>query len=178
LRDLSLHLLDIAENSVRAGAVLIDIAIIEEAASDRLLLVVEDDGKGIDLVKKGNNSYYTGKEGKRFGLGIPLLEQAASECGGGLRITRRSTGGTRVEAEFRLSHIDLKPLGDRGSTLVALIAGHPALDCRLVYEKDGLSYELDTRDIKKELDGVPVDIPEVLNLIRDDVNQGIRRIKG
>jgi hypothetical protein len=178
LRDLSLHLLDIAENSVTAGAGFIDIAIIENSAADRLLIRVEDDGKGIDLVKKDNNSYYTEKKGKRFGLGIPLLKQAARECDGGFRIAHRSSGGTRVEAEFRLSHIDLKPLGDMGSTLVALIAGHPELDCRLVYDKDGSSYELDTRELKKELEGVPVDLPAVLKLIREDVNQGIRRIKG
>jgi hypothetical protein len=170
--------LDIAENSVNAGATRVRIDIAEDSRWDRFELRVEDDGKGMDFARKEGDRYYTEKAGKRFGLGIPLLEHAAVECDGGFEIRPAGERGTVVSAWFRRSHVDLKPLGDMGSTMSALVGGHPEIDYVFRYEKDGSSYVMDTAELKSELDGAPVNLPTVLQFIRDDVNEGIRRTKG
>jgi hypothetical protein len=178
MRDLSLHVLDIAENSVNAGATKVRIEIKEDLKEDRFILKIVDDGRGFDLRNKKEDPFYTGKKGKRFGLGVPLLEQAVRECEGRLVITPAKGGGTAVLAEFRRSHIDLKPLGDMGSTLATLAGGRPDVDYSFYYELDGSSYIMDTERLREELEGMPLNHPAVMKFIKDDVNDGIRRIKG
>jgi hypothetical protein len=176
MRDLSLHMLDVAENSVEAGASKIWLTLKEDTAGDRFELSIKDNGTGIDIEKKADDAYYTEKK-KRFGLGLPLLEQATSECNGGFSISRRPGGGTEVTAWFQRGHIDIKPLGDVGSTVAVLATGHRNIDFVLLYEKDDLSYRFDTGELKRELGGLLPSAPEVLQYIRDEVNDGIRRIR-
>jgi hypothetical protein len=176
MRDLSLHMLDVAENSVEAGASRVWLTLKEDTAKDRFELSIKDDGKGIDLVKKKDDAYYTEKN-KRFGLGLPLLEQAASECNGGFSISRRPGGGTDITAWFQRGHIDIKPLGDVGSTVAVLATAHRNIEFILLYEKDDVSYRFDSGELKRELGGLLPSIPEVLQYIRDEVNDGIRRIR-
>lgn len=178
MKDLSLHILDMAENSVTAGATLIEIEIAEETEKDRFSLRVADNGRGMDADKKTADLYFTTKPGKRFGLGIPLLAQAAEACGGGLTISSGPGSGTTINAEFQRSHIDRKPLGDMASTMVTLICGHPGIDFMLSYKVDSYSYDLDTRELRQELGDVPVNAPAVLRLIKEDINEGFRRTKG
>jgi hypothetical protein len=178
MRDISLHLLDVAENSLNAGAGRVEIEIREDLKLDRFILKIVDDGKGFDLDKKKEDPFFTGKKGKRFGLGLPLLEQAARECEGGLRVAPREGGGTVVEAHFKRSHIDMKPLGDVGSTIASLAAGHPEADYVFRYAVDGASYVLDTAHLRREIEGLPLGHPAVIGFIKDDVNDGIRRVRG
>ncbi len=179
MRDISLHILDIAENSVDAGATKVEITITENTEADRFMLKVVDDGRGMDpdLLRKIEDPFFTMKEGKRWGLGIPFLAQAAGQCGGELVVESEKGRGTAVTAEFQLSHIDRQPLGDVASSVVAMVCGHPDVDFSLHYERDGARYSFGTEGLRKELQGVPLNLPEVLNLIRDDINDGIRRIK-
>lgn len=178
MRDLSLHVLDIAENSINASATLVEITIIEDTWLDRLTLRVEDNGVGIDLMKKTEDMHYTSKRGKRFGFGIPLLRQSAEECHGHLIIGRREGGGTTLRADFRLGHIDLKPMGDMGATMAVLVGGHPELDYVFRFRRDTYDFVLDTRELRKELDGLPLSVPQVLSYINQEVNDGIRRANG
>jgi anti-sigma regulatory factor (Ser/Thr protein kinase) len=179
MKDLSLHILDMAENSIEAGASRIEVSMTEETAEDRFTLRVADNGRGMKAEEKAANLYLTTKAGKRFGLGIPLLAQAAQACDGRLSISSRPGMGTTITAEFRRSHIDRKPLGDVASTMVTLICGHPGIDFMLSYSVDGSSiFSLDTAKLKEALGGVPVNLPAVLRLIREDINEGLRRIKG
>lgn len=176
---MSLHILDIAENSIAAGATRVEISLRQDIGADRFVLRVEDDGRGIELQRKETDRFYTSKEGKRFGLGIPLLAQAARECNGEFAIDRGKAGrGTVLTAAFQRSHIDMKPLGDLGATLATLLAGHPEVDYVLEYEVDGTSYRLDTGDIRKELEGLPLNFPSVLQYVREQVTEGIRRANG
>lgn len=177
MRDLSLHILDIAENSIEAGANRIEIEIVEDTKSRRFILRVRDDGGGMDkdLMKKIEDPFFTMKSGKKFGLGIPLLAQAARQCCGAFKVRSEKGSGTEVVAEFELGHIDRKPLGDVGSTMATLMAGHPEIDYSLRCEKDGESYCFDTESIKDVLGNVPISVPEVLMLLKDDINEGIRR---
>ncbi len=181
MEDFSLHILDIAENSIDAGASNIQIKILVIEPDDRLVLRIEDDGKGMDeeTVKRVRDPFFTTKTdircGRKFGFGIPFLAQAAQECDGSLAIVSDPGKGTVINAEFSLSHIDIKPLGDIGATMAVLISGHPEIDFYLIYEKNGFSYKLDTRELKAELNDVPINLPDVLKLIKEDVNEALRQ---
>lgn len=134
MKDLSLHILDIAENAIRAKAKKININILEDVALDKLSFTVEDDGLGMDeqTVQKASNPFFTTKDGKRFGLGLALLKQAAEQAAGDLKIDSQEGAGTKVMVEFRLSHPDAKPLGNILETMATLIAANPGV--RFIYE--------------------------------------------
>jgi anti-sigma regulatory factor (Ser/Thr protein kinase) len=168
MEDLSLHILDIAENSIRADARTIAITIAKDVKNDLLRVEVVDDGKGMDpdTLAKVRDPFFTTK-GKKTGLGIPLLAQAAEQSGGNVTIDSAAGRGTRLTVTFRWSHVDRPPIGSMVNTLLALIAGHPDRD--FVYEErsgDAVS-RFDTREVKQDLDGVPISAPAALDAIRD-----------
>lgn len=175
VEDLSLHILDVVENSIEAGADTVDILLEEDTAGDRLLLIIRDNGKGMDerTMKMVTDPFFTTKTVRRVGLGIPFLRQASQECDGDFSIHSAEGKGTTVSASFRHSHIDRKPLGDIGATIIVLIAGNPNIDFTFRYKKDGHSYELDTKEIREQLDDVPINSPEVLKLLKKDVERGL-----
>jgi C4-dicarboxylate-specific signal transduction histidine kinase len=127
MEDLSLHILDIVENSLRAKATTIVIRLTENMRSDTLVLEVIDDGEGMDEegLRRSLDPFYTTKSGKRVGLGLPFLAQSAEEAEGSLKVESAIGEGTRVKAMFRRSHIDRKPLGDLKETVRTLKATHP-----------------------------------------------------
>lgn len=176
--ELSLHILDIAENSTRAGAKNIEIEVNEDTMHDRLSIRIADDGSGMteEAVQKALDPFYTTKKVRRVGLGLPMLADAAQRTGGKLILTSKIGAGTKVEVIFGLRHIDRQPLGNIAGTLMALIAGGSGVDILYRHERDGNEYLLDTKELKKELDGVPIDNVEVLNFIKDNVNEGLREI--
>lgn len=167
MEDISLHILDIAENALRADAKRIEITVSRDAGKDLLTVEVRDDGRGMDrkTLARVRDPFFTTKR-KKTGLGIPFLAHAAEQAGGGLDIESAPGRGTRVTAAFRWSHIDRPALGDMAGTVMALIAGHPDVD--VVYEerRDGAANRLDTAGIKKDLEGVPINEPAVLDAIR------------
>lgn len=127
VEDLSLHILDIVENSLRANARNIEIKLTEDGTRDKLILEIKDDGEGMseETTQHALDPFFTTKNGKQVGLGLSFLAQSAEEAGGELRIESAIGEGTRVIADFRLSHIDRKPLGDIGETIRCLEATHP-----------------------------------------------------
>lgn len=178
MEDLSLHMLDIAENSIDADATKVEIKIVINEADDRLTLTISDNGKGMDAetIKMVKDPFFSTKtvRKKKFGLGIPLLAQAAEECDGTFLIESHPDRGTVITAAFQNSHIDRKPLGDIGATMAVLIGGHPDIDFLLFCARDGFSYKLDTSELKKELQGAPVNLPDVLKLIKEDINSALK----
>ncbi len=174
MEDLSLHILDIALNSVEAGATLIEITLREDLKADLMEMEVKDNGRGMnrDVLARVADPFFTTKPKKKsFGLGIPFLKQYAEECGGSFSITSRPGAGTTLRASFKGSHIDRKPIGNLGSTMASLVGGHPEMDFKLSLEKSGNSYyKFDSAELKKELEGVPVDYPPVLAAIREEIN--------
>lgn len=179
MEDLSLHILDVAENSIDAGAGLIVITLYDNDAEDSFSVQIADDGKGMDeeMIRRVLDPFFTTKTVRRFGLGIPLLEQSCRESGGGLQIESAAGKGTTITANFRKSHIDRKPLGDMGSTMMTLIGGHPEIDFELRHEKDGKADTvLSTRDLKQELEGVPLNEPSVLRHIKENVNEALQEV--
>ncbi len=127
MEDVSLHILDIVENALRAGAKNVIIRLAQSKREDRLVLEVTDDGEGMneETMSRSVDPFFTTKQGKRVGLGLPLLAQAAEEAGGKLEVRSAPGKGTKVIATFGLSHIDRKPLGNIEETLQCLKATHP-----------------------------------------------------
>lgn len=169
MQDLSLHLLDVVENGIRAGATLIEMHLVEDRDRNLLSILVRDNGGGMDpeSVKKAGDPFFTTRRTRRVGLGLPLLKQAAEQAGGSLSVVSEPGRGTEVRAVFQADHIDRKPLGDMGSTLVTLIAGNPRVDFVFHSDAEGQSVSLDTREIRAELgETVPLGDPTVLRLIR------------
>lgn len=146
MQDLSLHILDIAENATRAGGSEVIIKISEDESQDKLVVSIEDNGKGMDreMVKKAMDPFFTTKSTKKFGLGLSLLAQAAQQAGGELKIDSQEGKGTKVTAVFRLSHPDMKPIGDMGETMTALIAGNPTTRFIFEYKKGAEHYHFDS----------------------------------
>jgi hypothetical protein len=177
--ELSEHILDIAENSVRAGAKLIQINIEEDSNKDLLTIEIIDDGQGMDLdeTKRVLDPFYTTKTVRRVGLGIPLLADAAQRAGGSLQLNSEKGKGTTVKATFSLSHVDRQPMGNIISTLIILISGNSSVDFFYKYRHNDRRFELDTREIRKEIEDVPINHPEIIKYIRGVLKEGFSEIK-
>ena len=175
MQDLSLHILDIVENSLTAGARRVEIRIEEDLQADRMVMEIKDDGSGMDegMVKQALDPFFTTKTTRRVGLGLPLLAEACRICNGELRIESYPGKGTTVRAAFQNSHIDRKPLGQMGDTLITLIVGHPEVDLLYDHRKDGKIFSLDTREIKSDLGDVPLNAPQVVSALRTLILSGL-----
>ena len=175
MQDLSLHILDIVENSLAAGAGRVEIRIEEDLSADRLTVEIVDDGCGMDeeMARKALDPFFTTKTVRRVGLGLPLLAEACRISGGELCLQSSPGKGTAVRATFQCSHIDRKPLGPMTDTLVTLIIGHP--EVALIYEhrKDGRVFSLDTREIQSDLGDIPLNAPEVVPTLRALIQSGL-----
>lgn len=178
MQDISLHLLDIAENSIAAGATVVKIRITEDIQNDILSVVIEDNGKGIpkELVEKVLDPFHTSRTTRNVGLGLPLLAQSAREADGDMTIKSVENSGTIVSANFRYSHIDRKPIGNIADTLIVLIAGNPGIDLIFDYIKGDNSYSLDTSVIKAELEEIPINDPSVLSAIKSDLEEALKNL--
>jgi len=178
-RDLSQHLLDIAENSVTAGASLLHIDIEEDTVADRLAMTISDNGRGMDaeMVARVTDPWVTTRTTRKVGLGIPFLKQTAEMCGGSFSIRSQVGQGTSTGAVFQLDHIDRPPLGDLLGTLACIIVGNPHVDLVLHHRVDGRDYDFDTRVLREVLgDDVPLSDPEVLGYIRGELTEAFRTL--
>ncbi len=176
MRELALHLLDIAHNSVSAHARNITLSVEEDIQADRLRIMVEDDGKGMDAatVQQVSDPFVTSRVTRSVGLGIPLLKAAAEACDGGMTIQSTPGVGTRIEVDFRRSHIDRMPLGNLADTILSLVVGCPEVHWVFRYRVGEFLFEFDDALIKKELEGIPLTEPGVLAYIRNVLEAGVR----
>ncbi len=177
--ELSLNILDMAENSFTAGASLIEIIINEKLSRDILSITVKDNGKGMDssTIQKVTDPFFSGKKGKGWGLGIPFLKQTADLCNGNLTISSDPGSGTAITVTVQLSHIDRPPLGALSDTIVTLAAGHSDKDISLIIQRDEKIYEFKTQVIRKELEGARLSDPDILKFIETDINRGIKDLE-
>ena len=148
MEDLSLHILDIAENSINGAAGTIEIIIDEDRDKDLLTIEIKDDGKGMDekTLKKALDPFFTTRKTRKVGLGLSLLAQAAEQSGGKMELNSKPRVGTTVRATFRMSHPDCKPMGDINETMRMLVAGHPEINFVYEHHKDNSIYRFDTRE--------------------------------
>ena len=174
LRELALHLLDIAENSVAAGARNVQIVTAEDTHEDCLRLSVIDDGDGMDarMVAQATDPFVTSRTTRKVGLGLPLLKEAAEACEGWLRIQSTPGKGTCVQVEFRNSHIDRMPLGNLPATWLSLLVSSPKVHWTFRYSVDNHFYEFDDELIKKELGDLSLTEPVILTFLRQSLEEG------
>jgi len=158
LRELSLHILDIVENGIAAGADLIRITVQEARSEDRLTISVEDNGHGIppEKMDRLTDPFVTSRASRKVGLGLPLLAAAAERCEGKLDVASRRGKGTRVQAVFRYSHVDRAPLGDMAATITTLIMGNPGIDFVYRHVIEDQEFKLDTRQFSRQLNAAGV----------------------
>ena len=176
MRDLSLHILDLAQNSVVAGARRIEISLIADIPGDRLTFSIKDNGKGMpeELLARVRSPFATTRTTRKVGLGIPMMEERAAMAGGGLDIQSKPGEGTSLAVWMAISHIDRPPLGDLAGTLLSLILmADGGLDYTVRLSGVGEPFELDTADVKEALDGVPLSDPDASIWLRDALTEAL-----
>lgn len=181
MKEIALHLMDIAENSVAAGGRNIHIEVHEDLGSDLLTACVTDDGRGMDVetAQRVLDPFYTTRTTRKVGLGIPLLKLAAEMSEGGISLVTEPDKGAKIEATFRHSHIDRMPLGDIASTFLALLVSHPEIHWTFDYKttsKNGNvdNFEFDDTELKNELGEMSMTEPEILKFVRGLIEEGIQ----
>lgn len=179
MRELTLHLLDIAENSISAGAKNIKVQIEENSEKDLLKLNVSDDGRGMseETVKKVIDPFVTSRTTRKVGLGIPLLKEAAEACDGYFELTSTLGKGTDLCVQFQRSHIDRMPLGDVSTTFQNLFFSNPIVHWIFEYRIDENEFVFDDQEIKDALQGVSITEPEIIRVIRNMFENGINSLK-
>jgi anti-sigma regulatory factor (Ser/Thr protein kinase) len=178
LRELALHILDIVENSINAGATLVTIDVSEDMRMDRLTIRVDDNGSGMDeeAVRRAADPFFTTRTTRRVGLGLPFLKQATELSNGTFAIESELSKGTTVTATFQHSHINRMPLGDLPNTILSLVVGNPQVDFVYRHVLDNRSFEFDTRPIKAELGDVSLSEPTVIEFLRREISDSLAQI--
>ncbi|MBN1642990.1 MAG: sensor histidine kinase [Anaerolineae bacterium] len=183
MREISLHILDVVENAIEAGAQHVDLQVVEDLDADRLRITVIDDGSGMDAdtLQRVRDPFFTTRTTRHVGLGIPLFAAAAERCAGSLGIVSAPGGGTTVEATYQHSHIDRAPLGDLAGTLVCILMRDRAFDLRYrharVRQGAERAFELDTVQIKQALGDMPLTHPAVRDWLRGFIAEGEAQLK-
>ncbi|PRY96156.1 ATP-binding protein [Marinilabilia salmonicolor] len=177
MKDLSMHILDIAENSVKAGA---DRVEVELLYTDRMLqMAIRDNGCGMDeqTVGRITDPYTTSRSSRKVGLGLPFLKMNAEQTGGRIEIDSKPGKGTGVTALFDTGHIDCVPEGDLASTLALLMTGHPEINFVIRMKRNQTDFEISSDEIKEVLEGVPISHPKVGVFVRNMIKEEIKYIK-
>lgn len=177
MKELSLNILDIAENSLKAGSALTEITLCENG--NMLTLTIKDNGCGMsqEMVRIVTDPFCTTRTTRKVGLGLPLLKLAAEQTGGFIEIVSKTAAdfpedhGTTVKAVFDMSSIDFTPLGNITATVTTLIQGHPCSDFLFLHKRENGTVSLDTRELRNILEGVPLNSYEVIKWISEYINE-------
>ncbi len=181
MRELALHILDITENSVSAQAKHVEISLDVDFERDRLVIAISDDGCGMDeeMVKKVCDPFTTTRKTRSVGMGLPLFKYSAESSGGSFSIRSEKGKGTRVQAEYRISHVDRMPLGDFGGVVLQLITMHPEVDFRFSVKNGERSGQLDTAELKEILgDTAALNEPAIRNFLREYIEENLVSLYG
>lgn len=149
MEDLSLHILDVVENSIEANASKIEIKIFEKEKKDLLVVEIKDNGRGMnkETINKVLDPFYTTRTTRRVGMGLSLLAQSSKESNGNFEINSEIGIGTNVKATFQYSHIDRKPIGDMKNTLITLMISHPEINFVYEHQDEKESFTLDSNKL-------------------------------
>jgi len=180
MRDLSLHLMDIVQNSISAKADKIYISLTADKQADILIMIIADNGEGIEenFLKNITSPFTTTRKTRRVGMGISLLKASSNMAEGDLKIYSKKSEGTTLEASFKISHIDRLPLGDLAETMVTLIMANPDMEFELDLSNKKDCFKFKTIEVKEQIKDIPITQYEVLNWIREYINSGIKIIFG
>ncbi|MBQ7296400.1 MAG: sensor histidine kinase [Clostridia bacterium] len=178
MRELSLNVLDIAQNSVSANASLIEIELIENSKTNDLLIGIYDNGKGMtkEQVENVRDPFFTTRTTRKVGMGIPLFRFAAEMTGGSFEIESEVGVGTRVRAYFKTNHLDFTPIGDMTSTMISLITMNLHIDFLYRRKLNDKEFTVDTRQLKAILGDVPLNEPSIALWITDYINENTKQL--
>lgn len=173
MKELALHILDVAENGIAAGADRISITVEEYPAKNSMTITIEDNGSGVpaDVMERITDPFYTTRTTRRVGLGLSLFENTARQCNGALTVDSEPGHGTRVTATFAYDHIDRPPLGDMAATLMTLIYGNPEGDLVYRYRSGRKEIVIDTKEARKKFENRPITDPDVFRHLMDQMEQ-------
>ena len=179
MTELALHILDIAQNSIRAKAGLIEIYITEKPSKNQYLIDILDDGPGIDeqVIKKVDDPFYTSRKSRKVGLGLPLFKQNAELSGGSIQIISEKGKGTHINASFGFNHIDRPILGDIAGTLLILMANENETEIRYKHQTSNGEYIFDSQEVKEILEGMPISSPEIRKYLKEMIQENLEQIK-
>lgn len=175
MRELALHILDIARNSIEAGASSVEIDLVEDRQADKLEITIRDDGPGMssDVAAKAADPFYSTRTTRRVGLGLALFKAACERSDGDFAISSEPGEGATVRGAMRLSHFDRPPLGDMAAVVQALACEADSISLRYRHQSDGRVFEVDTAELQRELGEVRLTDPRVLCWLAEHVKNGI-----
>ena len=180
MRELSLNVMDIAQNSVRAEASVTEIRVRENTVDNILSIEIEDNGKGMtaEQVENVTNPFFTTRTTRKVGLGVPLFKMAAEQTGGSFEIRSEVGKGTLTKAVFKTDSVDMTPLGDINSTISILIRCNPEMELVFTHSVNDNEFRLDTRELKEVLGDVPLDNPDVMEWINSYLEENSELLFG
>lgn len=178
MNELSLYILDIVQNSLKADSKNVQLIINEDKVLDLLIVTVIDDGKGIkkEQLEKITSPFYTTRTTRKVGLGIPLFKELCELCEGNLKIESEVGKGTTLIATFKLNSIDLPPLGNIIDTLYLLIINEENVDIKYTHIRNGKEFSFDTKEIKEILDGISIKEPSIMTWFKNYVKEGLEEL--
>ncbi len=179
MKDLSLHILDIVQNSISANATFIEIIIEESQQENSYRLIIKDNGKGMskEMVEKVTDPYTTTRTTRKVGLGLPLLKMNAERTGGYLKITSEEGKGTEVEAFFVYDNIDRLPIGDIAGVITILVSANPLIEFVYSHQVNDKKYVFDTREIKEALGDVSINDIHIIKYLKEMIHENLLEIK-
>ncbi|MDR3590215.1 MAG: ATP-binding protein [Negativicutes bacterium] len=180
MRELALHILDLVQNSIEAGATRILLEVIENDRADTMTIRVTDNGRGMDEETKRRvlDPFVTTRKTRRVGLGLPLIDMSTKRCDGYLTITSTPGQGTVVEAVYRHSHLDRPPLGNMVETVKTLVVANPELDFTYSHVVNDAHFSLTTGEISAALGDVPLTHPEVIQWLHEYLSANLTNLYG
>lgn len=180
MRELSLNVMDVAQNSVRAQASLVYLTVTESDRDDNLTICISDNGCGMtqEQVQQVIDPFFTTRTTRKVGLGVPLFKLSAEQTGGSFDIKSKVGEGTTTTASYVKSSVDMTPLGDINSTVELLIRCNPDIDFVFSHSTDSGSFTLDTRELREVLGDVSLDTPDVLEWIAQFLKENTNIIYG
>ncbi|QTA87409.1 ATP-binding protein [Desulfonema magnum] len=179
MREIALHIMDIAENGITAGAACVHILVHEARSENWLKIEIRDDGEGIpsDMLNKVTDPFVTARTTRRVGLGLSLLKTAAERCEGDFAILSEPGKGTRITATFRYDHIDRAPIGDMAGSVSMLIMGNPDVDFVYTHTVDASIFTMDTREIRRELGEDTLADPSVIIQLTQSIRKKVFELR-
>jgi hypothetical protein len=179
MKEISLHILDIVQNSIRAKATEISIEIEESEAKNLYIIRISDNGNGIskEMLNKVTDPYVTSRTRRKMGLGLPLLKYHAELTGGTIEISSEEGKGTRVEAGFSFNHIDRQPLGDITGVIIILVAANPSLDIIYRHKTDRGEFSFSSRETREYLEVENLSDRELLKDLAVMIHENLEEIR-
>lgn len=180
MREISLHILDLVQNSIEAGATSINLEIIENFNEDVMIIRVTDNGRGMDekMRQLVIDPFITTRTTRRIGLGLPLMDMTTKRCGGYLTIASTPGRGTVIEAMFQHSHLDRPPLGNMVETITNILVANPELQFSYQHAVGDKTFIVSSQEIADILKGIPLTQPDVLVWLREFLSENIANLYG